>query len=81
MHEQLEQIEAELSKRIYDLFLKKYNGNKSEFARASDCRESTVRRIFKNEQGITINLLLRIANALDIEVVELLKGLSIKKEG
>ena len=81
MQKQLEQIESELSKRIFSLFLIKYNGNKSEFARASQCRESTVRRVLKNEQGITINLLLRMALALDTTVNELLKGLEIKKEG
>jgi len=73
----LEQIEKELSERIFDLFLKKFNGNKSEFARAAQCRESTIRRILKNEQSITFNLLLRIANALDIELSELTKGLSL----
>ena len=81
MQKELEHIESELTKRIFDLFLVKYDGNKSEFARASQCRESTVRRIFKNEQGITINLLLRMALALDTNVSELLKGLEIKKEG
>ncbi|WP_236688524.1 helix-turn-helix domain-containing protein [Flavobacterium akiainvivens] len=57
--------------------MKKYDGNKSEFARAAYCRESTIRRILRNEQGITINLLFRLAKALDIEVTDLLKGLSL----
>lgn len=77
MSDELAEIEAELSKRIYNLFIKKYDGNKSKFALASDCRESTIRRILRNEQGITINLLLRIAKALDVEITELLKGLSL----
>nr|WP_322626463.1 helix-turn-helix transcriptional regulator [uncultured Flavobacterium sp.] len=77
MQSKLEQIEIELVKRIYNLFLKKYDGNKSEFARAAGCRESTIRRILRNEQGITINLLLRIAKALDVEVIQLLEGLSL----
>lgn len=78
MQKGLEHIEEELSKRIYDLFLKKFNGNKSEFARAAHCRETTIRRILKNEQSITFNLLLRIANALDVQLETLVKGLSIE---
>ena len=80
MQKGLADIEAELVQRIYSLFMKKYNGNKSELARAANCRESTIRRIFRNEQGITINLLLRIASALDIEVSELLKGLDLRND-
>lgn len=80
MQKQLEKIEAELSQRIYKLFLQKFDGNKSAFARASQCKETTIRRIFKNEQGITINLLLRMAFALDVSVNELLKDLDVKKE-
>ncbi|TRW21467.1 helix-turn-helix transcriptional regulator [Flavobacterium zepuense] len=73
----LEEIELELSKRIYKLFLKKFGDNKSEFARASNCTEGTIRRILLNKQGITINLLLRIAKALEVEITDLLKGLSL----
>lgn len=80
MQKQLEKIEAELSQRIYKLFLQKFDGNKSAFARASQCKETTIRRIFKHEQGITINLLLRMAFALDVSVNELLKDLDVKKE-
>lgn len=77
MGQDLINIEKELSKRIENLFLLRFNGNKSEFARAAKCRESTIRRIFKNEQSITFNLLLRIANALEVEVSELVKGLHL----
>ena len=77
MQKQLEDIEVELSHRIYKLFLKKFNGNKSAFARASNCTEGTVRRVFKNEQGITINLLLRFCCALGVEASDLVKGLKI----
>ncbi len=80
MQKQLEKIEAELSQRIYKLFLQKFDDNKSAFARASQCKETTIRRIFKNEQGITINLLLRMAFALEVSVTELLKDLDVKKE-
>lgn len=76
----IEILEAELVDRIYKLFLKKYDGNKSSFARDSNCTETTIRRILRNEQGITINLLVRMANALDTTPSELLNDLNLKKE-
>lgn len=80
MQKQLEKIEIELVKRIYKLFMEKFDGNKSAFARASECKETTIRRIFRNEQGITVNLLFRLANALQMPVTDLLKDLRIEKE-
>ena len=76
----IEKLETKLVDRIYKLFLKKYDGNKSSFARDSNCTETTIRRILRNEQGITINLLIRMANALDTTSSELLKDLNLKKE-
>jgi len=75
VQKQIEQIEIELTERIYKLFLIKFDGNKSEFARASQCSETTIRRVFRNEQGITINLLLRFAIALDTNASKLLEEL------
>ena len=56
----VEILETQLVERIYKLFLKKYDGNKSSFARDSNCTETTIRRILKNQQGITVNLLIRM---------------------
>lgn len=80
MQKQVEQIERELIERIYKLFLTKYNGNNSAFAKVSQCTETTVRRLFNYKQGMTINLLLRMAYALDVSVNDLLEGFIIKKE-
>lgn len=80
MQKQLEQIEIEIVQRIYKLFLVKFNGNKSEFARASQCTETTIRRVLRNEQGITINLLLRLCVALEIEVSELFDKFPLKNK-
>jgi plasmid maintenance system antidote protein VapI len=80
MQNKLKEIEIELGQRIYKLFLEKFDGNKSAFARASYCDETTIRRIFRNEQGITINLLLRLAFALNTPIADLLKDFDIKKE-
>lgn len=73
----MEQIEIELVKRIYKLFLSKFNGNKSEFAKMANCSETTVRRVFRNEQRMTINLLLRFCLALNIEANEIFEGINI----
>lgn len=80
MENELKNIENQLAIRIYKLFIAKYDGNKSAFAKDVSCNEATIRRIFRNDQGITINLLFRIANALDITVAELLKGLKINNK-
>ena len=80
MQKQLKKIEIELAQRIYKLFIVKFDGNKSAFAKASECNETTIRRIFRNEQGITINLLIRMAFALDVSVTDLLKDFKIEKE-
>ncbi|CAM3288439.1 HTH cro/C1-type domain-containing protein [Flavobacterium longum] len=80
MQKQIEQNEVELSKRIYELFLVKFKGNKSAFARASKCSEGAVRKVFQNKQSITFNLLLRFSHALDVQLSELVKGLDLKSE-
>jgi transcriptional regulator with XRE-family HTH domain len=78
MDKELENLEKEISNRLYNIFLIKYEGNKSAFARASDCTEGTIRRVFKNKQSITINLLLRLCQALQISASDLLEGLVLR---
>lgn len=80
MQKQIEQIEAEIVQRIYKLFLEKFNGNKSEFARAAKCSETTVRRVFGNKQRMTIDLSFRMCFALGIDIDDLFKGLTLKGE-
>ncbi len=75
MRQEIGQVEAELSERIYKLFLVKFNGNKSAFARASRCSEAAVRKVFRKEQSITFNLLLRFCRALDVSISDLVNGL------
>jgi len=77
MQKHLEKIEVELTKRIYKEFLVKFDGNKSEFARVSLCSETTVRRVFRNEQRMTLNLLLRFCFALNIDISKIFEGLSV----
>ena len=71
MLEHFEHIEKEVVNKIYKLFLEKFNGNNSKFALASDCSETTVRRVFRNKQRMTLNLLLKFCNALEIEIKDL----------
>lgn len=77
MPTQVEQIETEIVKRIYKLFLVKFNGNKSEFARVSKCSETTVRRVLGGKQRMTLDLLLRMCHALNIDIDEIFAGLSL----
>jgi hypothetical protein len=77
MQNSYEQIEAQLVTKIYKEFLVKFDGNKSNFAKASSCSETTVRRVFLNKQRMTLDLLLRFCSAIEIDVVDLFK--SIKK--
>jgi hypothetical protein len=77
MQKHLEQIELELVARIYKEFLVKFNGNKSEFAKASICSETTVRRVFRNEQRMTVDLFLRFCFALDKNINEIFEGIDI----
>ena len=79
MQKQIDEIHVKLTNRIYKLFLDKYKGNNSEFAKASNCSETTIRRVLKNEQGITVNLLLRMCYALNVSIEEIFKDLSINK--
>jgi hypothetical protein len=66
-----EQIEKIIVEKIYKEFLLKYEGNKSKFAKASFCSETTVRRVFSNKQRMTVDLLLRFCDALDIHINDL----------
>ncbi len=79
MQIQLEYIKEALTARIYKLFMEKYNGNKSRFAKDVGCNEKAIRLLFNHNQGMTMNLFFKIANALDIEPSELIKDLRIKK--
>lgn len=77
MQKQLDILKEILTKRIYLLFIEKYKGNKSLFAKSVGCDEKTIRLIFDHNQGMTLNLLFKIAFALDIEPSELIKDLRL----
>jgi plasmid maintenance system antidote protein VapI len=79
MQNELDAIQLELTKRIHLLFLEKFNGNKLAFAKAAHCDEKTIRRLFEHQQGMTINLLLKLAFALEVKPIQLLDGLSLNE--
>ena len=56
----------------------KFNGNKLQLAKAAKCDEKTVRKLFDEGQGMTINLF-KLAHALDTTPAKLLEGLTIKE--
>lgn len=80
MQTELDKIKIEVTRRIYILFMAKFEGNKSAFAKSAGCDEKAIRLLLDHNQGMTLNLLFKISNALDIEASELIKNLSIKKE-
>lgn len=78
MQNELDAIQVELTKRIYSLFLDKFHGNKLAFSKAAHCDEKTIRRLFEHQQGMTVNLLFKIAFALETNPNQLLQGLYLR---
>ncbi|SHE78559.1 Cro/C1-type HTH DNA-binding domain-containing protein [Flavobacterium fontis] len=72
MQQRINNIESEVIERLYRLFILRYQGNNSKLAKASDCSETTIRRVFSGKQGVTLNLFLRICNALEVTPIEVL---------
>jgi len=79
MQQQLDKIKEEVTKRVYRLFMAKFAGNKLQFAKAAGCDEKTLRLLFEQGQGMTLNLLFKLAYALEVSPSELLEGLSLEK--
>lgn len=79
MQQQLNDIKAEVTSRVYKLFMSKFAGNKLKFAKAAGCDEKAIRLLFDEGQGMTLNLLFKLAYALDITPSEILQGLKLKK--
>lgn len=46
---------------------------KLEFAAAADVEETTIRRVLKGEQNLSIKLLRQICNAIDLKLSDLFK--------
>lgn len=77
VQKQLDEIREIVTQRIYILFMEKYKGNKLQFSKDVGCDEKTLRLLFNNKQGMTMNLFFKIANALKVKPEDLIKGLQI----
>jgi DNA-binding Xre family transcriptional regulator len=77
MQKHVEEIEIEIVQKIHKVFLIKFNKNKSHFAESAQCSETTVRRVFRNEQRMTLNLLLRFCITLDLDINEVFEGINV----
>ena len=77
MQKQLDILKEILIRKIYTLFIDKYQGNKSAFAKQVGCDEKTIRLIFDGNQGMSLNLFFKICYALKITPSELLKDLEL----
>lgn len=80
MQKELDDIKKELVNRIRIVFMRDFDGNNRKFAKKVGCNEKTVRMLFGDNQGMTINLLFKICSAIDTTPSELLNGLELKKE-
>lgn len=80
LEKQLEKTKKEVTKRLHELFMSKYQGNKLRFAKDAKCDEKAIRLLFDEGQGMTLNLLFKLCYALNTTASELLKGIEIKKE-
>jgi DNA-binding Xre family transcriptional regulator len=78
MQQQLDQLKMEVTKRVYKLFMEKFAGNKSQFAKAAGCDEKTLRLLFEQNQGMTLNLLFKLSFALNVTPSDLLNGIELK---
>ncbi|PZR23784.1 MAG: XRE family transcriptional regulator [Flavobacterium psychrophilum] len=81
MRNELEALKKEVTNRIHQEFLVKFGGINRKFAKAAGCDEKTIRKLFDENQGMSLNLFFKLASALEIAPSKLLEGLEMKKEG
>ena len=77
MQKQLDIIKQLVTKKMYTLFIEKYQGNKSNFAKDVGCDEKTIRLIFDHNQGMSMNLFFKICYALKVKPSDLLNDIEI----
>jgi len=77
---QLNSLQEELVKRISKLHKEKFSSNNSHLAEAAGCSETTIRRLLRNEQNLTMIMLCKIAYAFKITPSELMYGIGINEE-
>ncbi|QRY55554.1 hypothetical protein [Sphingobacterium siyangense] len=80
MEKELNEIKKQLTARIHLVFQQNFNGNKTLFARTVGCDEKAIRLLFDFGQGMSLNLLLKIARAIGKTPSELLDGLALPQD-
>lgn len=80
LEKQLDKIKKEVTQRLYEHFMVRYEGNKLRFAKDAKCDEKTIRLLFDEGQGMTLNLLFKLCFTLNVSPSKLLEGIEIKKE-
>ncbi|WP_277014081.1 hypothetical protein [Flavobacterium lindanitolerans] len=80
MQKQLDSIKKEVIQRIYVIFEKDFGGNNRKFARAVGCNEKTIRDLFADKHGMTLNLLFKITKAIKVSPSKLLEDLELNEE-
>ncbi len=63
-----------LGRKIEKLYIKKFSSQYA-FAKEIGCDARTIRRIIRGEQNVSLLLLLKIAESLDISLSDLVKGI------
>ncbi len=80
MQKELDKIKEEVVERIRVVVKKDFDGNNRKFARAVGCNEKSIRSLLDHNQGMTLNMLFKIATAIKTTPSQLLDGLEYKKE-
>lgn len=79
MRNKWEDIQAEITHRIWVEFDRKFKGNKAKFAREAGCDEKTIRKLFDEGMNMKLELLFKLCDALEIEPSDVLKEIKNRK--
>lgn len=79
MQNRWEDIQAEVTARIYKEFITKYGGNKLRLAKDAGCDEKALRVLFEDGGNLSLKLLFKLAAALELQPCEILRDLSLNK--
>lgn len=77
MQKELDKIKKEVTQRIHQEFIEKFDGNNRKFAKEVGCNEKTIRKLFDDNQGMTLNLFFKLARAIKIKPSKLLEDLEL----
>lgn len=79
MQNRWEDIQAEVTARLHKEFMAKYQGNKLKFAKDAGCTEGALRHLFDNGGNLSLKLLFKLSDALEIEPADFIRGLKFAR--